>query len=127
MRVGQRFESARRLSSFIGVRRGISINGNGVFMIPTTRLCGWDGKDRVLGGSRVVRLAESHGATRGLPLEWVYVGGREHGTVVIVPSGHGKSHAGTVTASRVIRRLRLLDELIEARRSAPTVAELTGS
>jgi hypothetical protein len=37
---------------------------------------------------------------------------------VIVSSGHGKSRAGTVTTSRVIRRLRLLDNLIEARRSA---------
>jgi hypothetical protein len=37
---------------------------------------------------------------------------------VIVPSGHGKSRAGTVTASRVIRLLRLLEDLIEARRWA---------
>jgi hypothetical protein len=37
---------------------------------------------------------------------------------VIVPSGHGKSRAGTVTASRVIRRFHLLDHLIETRRSA---------
>jgi hypothetical protein len=48
----------------------------------------------------------------------VYVGGREHGTVVIVPSGRGKSRAGTSTTSRVITRLRLLDDLIKARRSA---------
>jgi hypothetical protein len=81
-------------------------------------LCGQDGKYRVLGGSRVVRLAESHGATPGLPLEWVYVGGCEHGTVVIVPSGHGKCRAGATTTSRVIRRLCLLDDLIDARRSA---------
>jgi len=81
-------------------------------------LCGWDGKDRVLGGWRRVRLTESHGAMPGLPLEWGYIGGCDHGIVVIVPSGHGKSRAGTVTASRVIRRLRLLNDLIEARRSA---------
>ena len=118
MRLDQRFESARRLSCFVGVRRGISINGNDVFRIPTTHLCGWDGKDRVLGGWRRVRLAESHGAMPGLPLVWGYVGGCDHGIVVIVPSGHGKSRAGTVTASRVIRRLRLLNDLIEARRSA---------
>jgi hypothetical protein len=37
---------------------------------------------------------------------------------VIVPSGHGKSRAGTITTSRVITRLVLLDDLIEARRSA---------
>ena len=38
--------------------------------------------------------------------------------MVIVPPGHGKSRVGTVTTSRVIRRLHLLDDLIEARRSA---------
>jgi hypothetical protein len=37
---------------------------------------------------------------------------------VIVPSGHGKSRVGTVTASRVTRRFHLLGDLIEARRSA---------
>jgi hypothetical protein len=37
---------------------------------------------------------------------------------VIVPSGRGKSRAGAITTSRVITRLRLLDDLIEARRSA---------
>jgi hypothetical protein len=37
---------------------------------------------------------------------------------VIVPSGHGKSRAGTITTSRVIARLGLLDDLIEAMRSA---------
>ena len=37
---------------------------------------------------------------------------------MIVPSDHGKSHVGTVTASRVIRRFHLLDDLIEARRYA---------
>jgi len=36
---------------------------------------------------------------------------------VIVPSGHGKSRAGTITTSRVIRRFHLLDDLIETRRS----------
>jgi hypothetical protein len=34
---------------------------------------------------------------------------------VIVPSGRGKSRAGAITTSRVIRRLHLLDDLIEAR------------
>ena len=38
--------------------------------------------------------------------------------MVIVPPGHGKSPVDTVTTSRVIRRLHLLDDLIEARRSA---------
>jgi hypothetical protein len=37
---------------------------------------------------------------------------------VIAPSGHGNSRVGTVTASRMIRRFHLLDDLIEARRSA---------
>ena len=37
---------------------------------------------------------------------------------MIVPSGRGKSRAGAITTSRVITRLRLLDDLIEARRSA---------
>ena len=37
---------------------------------------------------------------------------------MIVPSGHGKSRVGAVTTSRVIRRLHLLDDLIEAKRSA---------
>ena len=37
---------------------------------------------------------------------------------MIVPSGHGKSRVRTVTTSRVIRRFHLLDDLIEARRSA---------
>jgi hypothetical protein len=37
---------------------------------------------------------------------------------VIVPSGRGESHAGAIARSRVITRLRLLDDLIEARRSA---------
>jgi len=37
---------------------------------------------------------------------------------VIVPSGYGRSREGTVTTSRVIRRFHLLDDLIEARRSA---------
>jgi len=37
---------------------------------------------------------------------------------VIVPSGRGKSRAGDITRSRVIVRLGLLDDLIEARRSA---------
>ena len=37
---------------------------------------------------------------------------------MIVPSGHGKSRVGTVTASRVIRRFHLLSDLIQARRSA---------
>ena len=36
---------------------------------------------------------------------------------MIVPSGRGKSRAGAITTSRVIRRLHLLDDLIEARRS----------
>ena len=38
--------------------------------------------------------------------------------VVIVPSGHDKRSAGATTTSRVITRLVLLDDLIEARRSA---------
>jgi len=37
---------------------------------------------------------------------------------VIVPSGRGKSRAGDITRSRVIVRLGLLDDLIEARRLA---------
>ena len=37
---------------------------------------------------------------------------------MIVPSGRGKSRAGDITRSRVIVRLGLLDDLIEARRSA---------
>jgi hypothetical protein len=37
---------------------------------------------------------------------------------VIVPSGRGKSRAGSIARSRVIVRLGLLDDLIEARRSA---------
>ena len=37
---------------------------------------------------------------------------------MIVPSEHGKSRAGTLTTSRVITRLGLLDHLIEAGRSA---------
>jgi hypothetical protein len=37
---------------------------------------------------------------------------------MIVPSGHGKIRAGTMTTNQVIRRLGLLDDLIEARRSA---------
>ena len=37
---------------------------------------------------------------------------------MIVPSGHGKSRADAITTSRVITRLRLLDYLIGARRSA---------
>jgi hypothetical protein len=37
---------------------------------------------------------------------------------VIVPPAHGKSRAGDITRSRVITRLGLLDDLIEARRSA---------
>jgi hypothetical protein len=37
---------------------------------------------------------------------------------VIVPSGRGKSRAGAVATNRAIRRLGLLDDLIEARRSA---------
>lgn len=37
---------------------------------------------------------------------------------MIIPSGHGKSRAGTTTTSRVITRLGLLHDLIEARRSA---------
>ena len=41
-----------------------------------------------------------------------------HGTVVIVPSGHGKSREDPITTSRVITRLGLLNDLIEARRSA---------
>ena len=45
------------------------------------------------------------------------MGGSEHGTVLIVPSGRGKSRAGAIITSRVIRRLGLLDDLIEARRS----------
>ena len=36
---------------------------------------------------------------------------------MIVPSGRGKSRAGAITTSRVSRRLHLLDDLIEARRS----------
>ena len=73
----------------------------------------------VLSGPRVVRLAEGCGATPRWPLEYAYVGDREHGTVVIVPSGRGKrSRAGATTRSWVVRRLGLLDDLIEARRSA---------
>ncbi len=37
---------------------------------------------------------------------------------MIVPSGYGNSRVGTVTTSRVIKRFHLLDDLIEARRSA---------
>jgi hypothetical protein len=37
---------------------------------------------------------------------------------VIVPSGYGNRRVGTVTMSRVIKRFHLLDDLIEARRSA---------
>jgi len=37
---------------------------------------------------------------------------------VIVPSGRGKSRAGDITRRRVIVRLGLLDDLIEARRLA---------
>jgi hypothetical protein len=70
------------------------------------------------GGPRVVRLAEGYGVTPRWPLEYAYVGGCERGTVVIVPSDHGKSCAGAMATSRVITRLRLLDELIEARRLA---------
>ena len=73
---------------------------------------GGNWKDRFLGGSRVVRLAQSHGRTPGWPLEYVYVGGCEHDTIVIVPSGHGKSRVGTVTTSRVIRRFHLLEAVM---------------
>ena len=37
---------------------------------------------------------------------------------MIVPSGHGNSRTGAITTSRAIMRLGLLDNLIEARRSA---------
>ena len=37
---------------------------------------------------------------------------------MIVPSGHGRSRKGAITTSRAIMRLGLLDNLIEARRSA---------
>jgi hypothetical protein len=37
---------------------------------------------------------------------------------VIVPSGDGNSRTGAITTSRAIMRLGLLDNLIEARRSA---------
>jgi hypothetical protein len=46
------------------------------------------------------------------------VGDRKHGSVVTVPSGRGKSRALATMTSRAIRRLGLLDDLIEARRSA---------
>jgi hypothetical protein len=38
-----------------------------------------------------------------------------HGTVVIVPSDHGKSCEDPITTSWVITRLGLLDDLIEVR------------
>ena len=65
-------------------------------------------------------LSRHHDATSAkpsAPYEGI-VRGCEHGTVVIVPSDHGKSRAGTLTTSRVITRLGLLDDLIEAGRSA---------
>ena len=37
---------------------------------------------------------------------------------MIVPSGRGRSRAGAIARSRVITRLCLLEDLIEARRSA---------
>ena len=62
---------------------------------------------------------EGYSTTPRGRLEYAYVGDRKHATVVIVPSGSGKrSRAGSITTSRVITRLRLLDDLIEARRSA---------
>jgi hypothetical protein len=48
-------------------------------------------------------------------IRYAYVGDREHATIVIVPSGRGKCHAGATMTSRVMRRLCLLDDLIEAR------------
>ena len=68
--------------------------------------------------ARVLRLAEGYDRRTRWPLEYVHVRGYEHGTVVILPSGHGKSRADAITRSRVIRRLHLLDALIEARNSA---------
>jgi hypothetical protein len=79
---------------------------------------GGTGGGCVQSGPRAVRLAEVYGRRPRWPQEYAYVGDREHGTVVIVPSGRGKSRAGATTTSRVTRRLCLLDDLIEARRSA---------
>jgi hypothetical protein len=78
---------------------------------------GGTGGGCVLSGPHVVHLAEVYGTPPRWPLEYTCVGDREHGTVVIVPSGRGKSRADAITRSRVIRRLGLLDDLIEARRS----------
>jgi hypothetical protein len=44
---GKRFESARRLSFFIEVCWGTSVNGNDPSKIPAAGLCGWGGGDRV--------------------------------------------------------------------------------
>jgi hypothetical protein len=74
---------------------------------------GGTGGNHVQGGPHV---AEGYSTTPRRPLEYAYVGDREHGTVVIVPSGRGKSRAGGIRTSRVTRRLGLLDDLIEARR-----------
>jgi hypothetical protein len=62
--------------------------------------------------------AKGYGTTPRWPLEYDYVGDRKHSSVVTVPSGRGKSRAVATTTSRAIRRLGLLDDLIQARRSA---------